>query len=158
MLDNPAFADCGIWVKDSRGVFRPLGGGAPRAPREMPKETLCDLCRGITVETALRRGAYKHAKDYTTLEKNAEHCPLCHMLIGTAKAFYLETDDVVEDTQITVHFRWSRETGGDGYPHMTIFAPERIKTASRMHYIPLNTEIGTTRLECKVDRMLRGAR
>jgi hypothetical protein len=158
MVNNPAFSDVGgLWLRDSRGIYRPLGG-ATRALRGKPKKTLCDLCKGITVETVLCRGGYKHAKDYTSLEKSAEHCPLCKMLKSTADVDYLEKDDVVEDTQTMVYFSRTRETGGDRYPHMTIFVPEHIKTAGRWHYIPLNTDIGTTPLECKVDGMLRDTR
>jgi hypothetical protein len=79
MLSDPVYADGPkIYVKDRRNTSRRLGGEAATI-REQQRKTLCDLCKGMSVETVLRKEGYKHVKDYATLENNAKHYPLCHI-------------------------------------------------------------------------------
>lgn len=143
MLNDPAFADGPtIGVKDRNNVYRRLGGEAA-AIREQQGKTLCDLCKGMSVETLLRQGGYPHAKDYATLEDSAKHCPLCYLL--SYLTISLTADDTVEDRQITVHIGYGALTGyvKDECPYMMVSIPEHGDGVMSLTLAPLNTEIGT---------------
>ena len=42
---------------------------------------LCDLCRGINVQTLSAPGGYRHTLAPRSMLTNAEHCPLCEIFI-----------------------------------------------------------------------------
>lgn len=144
MIENPPpeLADIGFSVKDSQNVYHTLGSEA-KALKLHRQKSLCDLCRAVSVEALCSEDGYQHAKDYATLENSSETCKLCHELLFTAQSYWdYEDSEPVTDTQISLHATGNPATGGRGFPCLETWIPEKLDTALRWTYLPLNTEIG----------------
>lgn len=148
MLKDISYADGPeIWVTDKRGIGHALGSEA-KALRDHQRKSICELCKGISIEALIQDTGYLHAEDSAALKKSAETCALCAVIDGSVMSIF--QDEGVADKRIRICIgmdRWLRK----GAPHLEVLVPEYGMESCRWNWIPLNTESGTF-LYCYADK------